>query len=458
VSLEDTIIAPATATGRASVNILRISGKNAIKQAQKLFRTNQNKPVKSFQSHKIYHGWIENKNKKIDEVLLLIMKAPKSYTKEDVVEVHSHGGFAVCNKLLEVFLEQGIRMAENGEFTKRAFLNGRIDLTKAEAIQQIIDAQNLFALESGVEQLQGKIYEKIQDFQKKISWVLSLLNAQIDFIDEKVFFTNQEKSRKELQSIILQIQNFLLDSEQGIKLQEGIKVVLMGKTNVGKSSIMNGIMRENRVIVTPEAGTTRDIIQESASIKGISFVFSDTAGIRQTDSVVEKEGINKSWEISKKADILLWVLDSNCLDLNIPLRKFSKKTPILLVFNKIDLVDKGLVAKKIPSDTQKIPKIFISAFLQEDIKKLEQKIFDLYFEKKKIATENVFLSNQRQKNAAKRALKHLKSAMSLIKENAGEEMICFELEQSLRELAAIVGETTTEDLLDQIFCNFCIGK
>lgn len=458
MDLEDTIIGTATAVGRASVNILRISGPKALSKTQKLFRTIHNKPVKSFQSYKIYYGWIESNQKKIDEVLLLVMKSPKSYTREDVIEIHSHGGIAVCNRLLEVFLASGIRMAEAGEFTKRAFLNGRIDLTKAEAIQQIIDAKNLFALESGIQQLQGKLYKKIQLFQEKISWVLSLLNAQIDFIEEKVFFINREKSRKELQEIILQIQEFLLYSEQGRKLQEGIRIVLMGKTNVGKSSIMNGVMRESRVIVTSEAGTTRDTIQENATIKGVSFFFSDTAGIRSTNSVVEKEGISRSWQEAKQADILLWVLDSSNLDYQIPFQKIPKKTPVLLVFNKMDLSDQDLISKNIPTNLQQYSKIFISAFQEQDIQKLEQNIFHLYFNEKQIVQEKVFLSNQRQKNAAKRALSCLKSAMKAIQKQLGEEIICFELEQALQELSSIVGETTTEDLLDKIFSNFCIGK
>lgn len=456
VNTNDCIIGVATAVGRASVSIIRISGNHSITKIQKLFRNAKNQPVKKFQSHKIYYGWIEYQGKKIDEVLLLIMKAPRSYTKEDVVEVHSHGGVIVCNRLLEIFLQQGIRLAEHGEFTKRAFLNGRIDLTKAEATLQVIDAQNLFSLESNIEQLQGKLYKKICFFQEKISWVLALLNAQIDFIDEEVFFINQKKALKNIQTVILQLQNFLLTSQQGIKLQEGIRVVLMGKTNVGKSSIMNGIMRESRVIVTNEAGTTRDIINESTFIQGISFLFSDTAGIRLTDSLVEQEGIARSWATLEQADILLWVLDAKNIHYDIPWQKIPEKKIVLLVFNKIDLVKMPL--KNIPVLLNKYPQIFLSALQKKDIKKLEQKIFDLYFTEKNIVQDTVFLSNQRQINAAKNSLQYLKSARKSINENQGEEIICFELEQALRALATIVGETTSEELLDKIFCNFCLGK
>ena len=208
MSFEDTIVGLATATSRASVNIIRISGNNAILQARQFFRTTQQKTIKDFKSHRVYHGWIENKTKKIDEVLLLVMKAPRSYTREDVVEIHSHGGFAVCNRLLAIFLQNGLRMALAGEFTKRAFLNGRIDLTRAEAIGQIIDAKNLFSLELGIEHLQGKLYQKIIFFKEKITWALSLLNAQIDFIEEQIFFTNLQKIRQELQEVVSQIQEF----------------------------------------------------------------------------------------------------------------------------------------------------------------------------------------------------------------------------------------------------------
>ena len=453
---KDTIIGVATATGRSSVSVLRISGKDTFSKVQKLFRNAKNKPLKKFQSHRIYYGWIEYQKKKIDEILLLVMKHPRSYTREDLVEIHSHGGVMVCNRLLEIFLKQGIRMAENGEFTKRAFLNGRIDLTKAEATLQIIDAQNLFSLEAGIEQLQGKLYEKICLFQKKISWILALLNAQIDFIEEDVFFINQDKSLQKIQSIILEIQEFVFSSQKGKKIQEGIRVVFMGKTNVGKSSIMNGVMRENRVIVTSEAGTTRDIIQESTLIQGVSFYFSDTAGIRLTDSIVEKAGIIKSWEALKQADILLWIIDAQNPDYNIAWEKISAQKIVLFVFNKKDLITKPI--NNIPKQLQKYPQIFISAFEKKDIEKLEKKIFDLYFEAIGLVQESVLLSNHRQISAAKESLKYLKKALKNIQNQQGEEIICFELEQALHALTTIVGETTNEDLLDKIFKNFCLGK
>ena len=456
MSFEDTIVGLATATGRASVNIIRISGNNAILQARQFFRTTQQKTIKDFESHRVYHGWIENKTKKIDEVLLLVMKAPRSYTREDVVEIHSHGGFAVCNRLLAIFLQNGLRMALAGEFTKRAFLNGRIDLTRAEAIGQIIDAKNLFSLELGIEHLQGKLYQKIIFFKEKITWALSLLNAQIDFIEEQIFFTNLQKIRQELQEVVSQIQEFLLNAERGIKLQEGIKVALMGYSNVGKSSIMNGIMREARSIVTSVAGTTRDVIAESVLINEVSFYFSDTAGIRSTDSIVEKEGILRSWETGKKADIILWVLDASNPNYEIAWHKLPQDILILFVFNKADL--RVIPATKIPPKIKKNHYLFISALQATSIEQLEQKIFSLYFQGREVVKEAVFLANQRQKNAAARAQECLKIALRSINAGKTEEIICFELEQALHELGVIVGETTTEELLENIFSNFCIGK
>ena len=453
---DDTIIGIATATGRASVTILRISGNKALLTAQKFFCSPSNQKIKKFQSHRVYYGWIEKNSQKIDEVLLLVMKAPKSYTKEDIVEIHSHGGFAVAERLLKIFTQEGLRLAEAGEFTKRAFLNGRIDLTKVEAIQQIIDAKSLFSLELGVQQLQGKLFNKINSFREKIAWVLSLLNAQIDFIEEDVFFTNLKKARKEIQNIIAEMQFFLETAEKGIKIKEGVRVALLGYANVGKSSIMNGLMRENRSIVTPIEGTTRDTIEEAVLIQGIPFYFSDTAGIRPTDSSIEKEGINRSLLAGKKADMLLWVLDSSNLKYDIPWQKLTKNIPMLLVFNKIDL--RKIIFQKLPTHLQKIPNISISALQETDIQQLEETIFAMHFNQKEDIKESVFLSNQRQKTAAQKALKALQKTLSGIEKGLGEEIICLQLEESLQELGIIVGQTTTEDLLDNIFKNFCIGK
>ena len=446
-------------------------------------------------SHRFYHGWIKYQKEWIDEVLLVFMKAPHSYTKEDLVEIHSHGGILIANRLLEILFTLGLKLAEKGEFTKRAFLNGRIDLTKAEAIGQLVQANSLASLSQAVNQLQGKLFDKINSFREKISWVLSLINAQIDFIEEDVFFTHLKQVKKDLQKINTELLILIDTADQGKIIQEGVRAVLLGAVNVGKSSLMNLLLKEERSIVTATAGTTRDFIEESISIQNTLFYLTDTAGIRTTNSSIEKAGIERSYQAAQKADVILWVIDSSKPNFAINFQKLKINIPILLIFNKMDL--RKITKTEIPKEYQKLPRVFVSALQKNadikntaqknadikntaqknadikntaqknaDIKntaqkntiaELEKAIYQLIFNKE-FSHQSLMLTNERQKQAAIQAQSNICLALQALEKKAGEEIIAEDLKQALHSLGTIVGETTTEDLLDNIFSNFCIGK
>ena len=473
----DTIVGIATATGKAGVSIIRISGSKALASVQKVFYHSKPSQIKSnpiktnqIKSHKFYYGWIKHRAEWIDEVLLVFMKSPRSYTKEDLVEIHSHGGVLIANRLLEILLSLGLKLAEKGEFTKRAFLNGRIDLTKVEAIGQLVQANSLASLSQAVNQLQGKLFEKINSFREKISWVLSLINAQIDFIEEDVFFTHLKQVKKDLQKINTELLILIDTADQGKIIQEGVRAVLLGAVNVGKSSLMNLLLKEERSIVTATAGTTRDFIEESISIQNTLFYLTDTAGIRTTNSSIEKAGIERSYKAAQKADVILWVIDSSKPNFAINFQKLKINIPILLVFNKMDL--RKITEKEIPKEYQNLPRVFVSA-LQKDIgqknadikntaqkntiAKLETAIYQLIFSPE-FSHQSLMLTNERQKQSAVESQKSIHSALQALEKKAGEEMVAEDLKQALHSLGTIVGETTTEDLLDNIFSNFCIGK
>ena len=452
MSNKETIVAIATALGNAGISIIRISGPKSLKIIKKIFYPKKN----DLKTHTVNYGWIKDKGKLIDEVILLVMKAPHSYTREDVVEIHSHGGFFIANKILDILLANGLKLAKSGEFTKRAFLNGRIDLTKAEAINQLISANSSASMDLAINQLQGVLYTKIEEFRKKIAWALALLNAQIDFSEDDIFFTNKTKITKELNNIDLELTKLINNVHKGKMINEGVKVVLLGNTNVGKSSIMNGLAREDRSIVTSTAGTTRDLIETNILIDNIAFCFIDTAGIRNSKSAIELAGIKKSLNAAKKADLILWVIDS--VKPNFDLEQYSllNNTPILMVCNKNDLAI--LKNKQIPSIYKKLPSINISANSSKDITKLEKLIYQQLFQDYAILKESLLLTNQRQKQAAIQAQLNIQSALKAVEKNYGEEFISLDLSNALQDLGEIVGETSNEELLGNIFAKFCIGK
>ncbi|PCI27929.1 MAG: tRNA uridine-5-carboxymethylaminomethyl(34) synthesis GTPase MnmE [SAR324 cluster bacterium] len=454
----DTIAGIATAPGEAGVSIIRLSGESALEVAEKLFRSKKGTSVAELKNRLLTYGWVVKEEKTIDEALLCVMRGPHSFTAEDVVEIHCHGGSFLTRSILELALAHGARLATPGEFTQRAFLNGRIDLTQAEATNDLIQAKSTLGLEMVVNQLKGKLYQKIMDFKEQISWVLALVNAGIDFPEEDVVFSHLEEIKSKLSHVAVELKQLIHSADTGIMVREGYKVVLVGEPNVGKSSIMNALLGEARAIVTKIPGTTRDTIEESCIIEGIPISLTDTAGIRETDDFVEKEGINRSFSAMTKADLILWVIDmeSPTFTMALPEEVTERKVPVLLVTNKSDLVE--AVELTLPTAIQNYPKIAISAKKEQEIDRLKQKIFQFISGKVGALAEDTMLTNLRQKQASEAALLALQEATQALEDGMGEEFLTVDLTQTLHALGDIVGETTPDDMLNRIFSQFCIGK
>ncbi|MBU2509898.1 tRNA uridine-5-carboxymethylaminomethyl(34) synthesis GTPase MnmE [bacterium] len=454
----DTIAGIATAPGEAGISIIRISGEKAISIAGQIFKSKRHHSISDIKDRTLTYGWIEIDNTSVDEVLLCIMKKPHSFTVEDVVEVHCHGGSFITNRILNAVLNRGARLANAGEFTQRAFLNGRIDLTQAEATNDMIKAQSDLNLNMVVNQLKGKLYEKISTIKEEVSWILSLVNAGIDFPEEDTVFSNINQIRDRIRTIEHELKRLIHSADTGIKIREGYKIVLAGKPNVGKSKILNGLLEESRSIVNQAPGTTRDTIEESCSIHGIPASLIDTAGIHETGDEVEREGIERAFVAIKKADLILWVIDLANPSFTIELADIVdiSNIPILLVLNKRDLVNSSSIT--IPDQWQNNDQIVISALKEEDIDHLRKKIFDFISGRKGRLVEETMLTNIRQKLSAQNALETLYKAKESLESGIGEELLAIDLTQMLSALGEIVGETTPDDMLNKIFEEFCIGK
>ncbi len=454
----DTIVGVATAPGEAGVSIIRISGDESQSIIRQIFKTKKNTHISELENRKLTYGWIELDGHTLDEVLVCVMRKPNSFTVEDVVEVHCHGGSFITNSILKAILDRGARLANAGEFTQRAFLNGRIDLTQAEATNDMIKAQSSLNLDMVVNQLKGKLYERIEGIKEDVSWILSLVNAGIDFPEEDTVFSSIDQIRGRISSIESELKRLIRSAETGIKVREGYKIVLAGKPNVGKSRILNGLLEESRSIVNQTPGTTRDTIEESCSIHGIPASLIDTAGIHETADEIEKEGIERAFSAIQKADLILWVIDLANPSFEIKLAEFVdiSNVPILLVLNKQDLVNAESV--EIPSQWESNDRISISALVDEDIDLLRKKIFEFISGSKGRLIEDTMLTNIRQKLSAEAALESLYKSKDSLESGIGDELLAVDLTQTLTALGEIVGETTPDDMLNKIFEEFCIGK
>jgi tRNA modification GTPase len=454
----DTIAGIATAPGEAGISIIRISGDSALSMAAKLFKPKAFSSFDKIKDRTMTYGWIESEEKTIDEVLLCTMKKPHSFTAEDVVEIHCHGGSFITNTILKLIVNIGARLANPGEFTQRAFLNGRIDLTQAEATNDMIKAQSRLGLKMVINQLKGKLYERIEGIKEQLSWILSLINAGIDFPEEDTVFAHIEEIRQKMSDAEQELKRLILSADTGIKIREGYNIVLAGKPNVGKSRILNGLLEESRSIVNQTPGTTRDTIEESCTIHGIAASLIDTAGIHETADEIEKEGIKRAFSAIQKADLILWVIDISNPSFSIKLAEYVdiSSIPILIVLNKKDLM---------PDQTISLPEIWkhndnieISALEENDIERLRKKIYDFISGRKGKWMEDTMLTNLRQKLATENALLALQNARTSLEACTGEELVAVDLAQTLTALGEIVGETTPDDMLNRIFSEFCIGK
>lgn len=457
-SYNDTIAGIATAPGQAGVSIIRISGEQAISLVGSFFHPKNRKNIHELKNRYLTFGWIEKEGKTIDEAMICLMRKPNSFTTEDVVEIHCHGGMFLTQTVLELVLQSGARLSNPGEFTQRAFLNGRIDLTQAEATNDIIQAKSIAGLELVVNQLKGKLFEKISIIKEKISWVLSLINAAIDFPEEDTVFTNFDEISEKLGEAESYLAKLIASADTGIRIREGYHVVLTGHPNVGKSSLMNGLLEKPRAIVHSVPGTTRDTIEESFLISGIPVSLIDTAGIHTTTDLIEKEGIQRAETAVQHADLILWVLDATDPNFDTLLADTTGTftAPVLLILNKKDLIKKDDI--DIPQKWKKYKSILISALDDDDIQRLKNEIFEFISGKAGAFTEETMLTNLRQKISAEKAMEALKTCQLTLSQREGEELLAVDLSQTLLALGEIVGETTPDDMLNQIFAEFCIGK
>ena len=442
----ETISAIATATGSAGGGIIRLSGVDSIEIADKIFCAMNHKKLSDFDDRKIIFGHVKNFDGKIiDEVIILLMRAPKSYTKENVVEIQCHGGIEVLREILNLTFKAGARPAERGEFTKRAFLNGRIDLTQAQAVLDVIQAKNSAALNIAQNRLNGKISKKIRDIRQNILNVLAHIDALIDFPEDEVDEIFLDEIDEKISAQIEELKKFLKNYRQGKILREGLSTAIIGKPNVGKSSLLNYLTDSDRAIVTEIPGTTRDIIEEFINVGEIPLKIIDTAGIRNSGDVVEKIGINRAKEIAKNAELILALFDgsSELSEEDEEIFKILRADSIILL-TKSDLPQKNFMnGIKISTKTGE----GIDELLAEISKKVG-----------KIDYEMNFVNDEREADILRRAIKNLENARETIKNNVGIDFVAIDLKAALELFGEITGESVTEDVINEIFSKFCIGK
>ena len=457
--IDDTIAAIATAPGEGGIGIIRISGEKSLQVAQSIFKSKSGKMIKDYNARTLIYGTVVDNEKVIDEVLVAYMKGPNSYTAEDVIEINCHGGFISVKKILELILSKGVRLAEAGEFTKRAFLNGRIDLSQAEAIIDVIKSKTDMAHEVAQSQLEGSLAKKIKDLRMNVTEVLAHLEVSIDFAEEDVEEITYQTLEEKALELRNEIKKLYDTAESGKILRDGLKTVIVGKPNVGKSSLLNSILGENRAIVTDIAGTTRDVIEEFVNIKGIPLKIVDTAGIRETEDVVEKIGVEKSRESFSTADLVIMVLDASRKlseeDMEILESLKNKKTIVLL--NKMDL-EPQIELEKIEEFVNSEDIIKISALKHQGIEELQDKIEAMVYHGSVKNSSNLMITNSRHKDALFKAYESINDAISAIEQRMTYDFIEVDFKNIWDYLGYINGDTVREDLLDTIFANFCIGK
>lgn len=455
----DTICAIATALGEGGISIIRISGDKALDITSKIFKAKSGQDIRSMKSYTMKYGHIHDIDSEelIDEVIISFMKGPKSFTAENTVEINCHGGVVSTNKVLESVIKAGARLAEPGEFTKRAFLNGRIDLSQAEAVMDIIKAKTDLAMKSALMQSTGHLSTQINRQREHMLNILALVEFAVDFTedDEEIDPSIPIKVAESLEKSISEMNTLLKGADEGKLIREGLSLAIVGKPNVGKSSLLNALLREKRAIVTDIAGTTRDVIEEYINLDGIPVKVIDTAGIRETEDVVEKIGVEKSREKLEEADLVLLVLDtSRELDQeDRDIINSVKDKKCILILNKIDLDWK--IGEDVLSSFEHVIKI--SAKEEIGLDDLKQTIKDLFFNGK-IDTESLIISNSRHKQALFRALENAENALVRVKNNEYLDLISIYVTASLRALGEITGSELEEDLVNKIFGDFCVGK
>ncbi len=458
----ETIAAIATGMTNAGIGIVRISGEESFPIIDQIYRSrNGRTKLSESPSHTVHYGYICDGEKVIDEVIVLILKAPNTYTMEDTVEIDCHGGALVLKRVLETVLKYGARPAEPGEFTKRAFLNGRIDLSQAESVIDVINAQNDFALESSLHQLQGTVKEKIKGIRGAVLHEIAFIESALDDPEHISIDGYGEELMKQLDALAFQIKDLLQCSENGALLKEGIHTVIIGKPNVGKSSLMNALTGRDRAIVTEVAGTTRDILEDQINLNGITLNMTDTAGIHDTSDTVEKIGVEKAKSSLDQADLVIYVADSSSpLDQN-DKRIFDllKEKKVIVLLNKSDL-QPVISEQDILSLAEKSndPVLSISAKEGTGLKELEHVIRKMFFQGEISYNNEIVITNIRQKAALKEALDSLEMVKQSIQDQMPEDFYSIDLVNACDALGKITGESVGEDLVNEIFSKFCMGK
>lgn len=454
--LFDTIAAISTPRGEGGIGIIRISGDKSFEILERIFNTKN--PNRDLGFYKFNYGFIHDNGKIIDEVMAVRMKAPKTYTCEDVVEINCHGGHLISEKVLELVLKNGARHAEQGEFTKRAFMNGRIDLSQAEAVMDIIHGKTEKSISLSLEQLRGDLRDKIASFKKALLDVTAHVNVVLDYPEEGIDDPLPSNLRKNLENVYAEADRLISSYDKGKKIKEGIKTVIAGKPNVGKSTLLNSLLKEERAIVTHIPGTTRDVIEEIINIKGIPLVLTDTAGIRKTEDIVENIGVEKSKKFIENADLVLLVLDasreleSEDREVIEEIQNHNKKTIVLL--NKIDL------ERKIELEEFNLENILeISAKDNIGIEDMEERIYSYIVEENvEDSSEKLIITNIRHKTALEKTKDAIRNIFETIDAGMPMDLISVDLKEALDSLSEITGEISSEDILDHVFGNFCVGK
>ena len=449
--MNDTIVAISTAYGAGAISIVRLTGPEAIEIVDKVFKGKQLNKVKS---HTIHYGHIISEEGIVDEVMVSVLRAPKTYTKEDVVEINCHGGVFVTQKVLELIIKNGARMAEAGEFTKRAFLNGRIDLTQAEAVMDMIDAKTKESLKMANVGLRGDVKKLVDDLRQELLTCIAKIEVNIDYPEyEDEEQITQEILKPMLIKVKKELEDLISKGELSQMIKDGIKTVIIGKPNVGKSSLLNGILRENKAIVTDIAGTTRDVVEGRVNIGGIVLDLIDTAGIRKTEDVVEKIGVEKSLEEIQNADLIILVFDNSkqLTDEDIELLNKTKEKNRIILVNKKDL--KNELDLSVFENY-----ILISALSEEDICVLESKIREMYQLKDANSLDATYIGNARQMGKLHEALRSINEALISVNDGQVVDMINLDISLAWKALGDIIGANASDSLINELFSKFCLGK
>lgn len=455
----DTIAAIATAMSNSGIGIVRISGENAINIADKIYRSkDQKKRLREVSSHTVHYGFIVDGEEVIDEVMVIVMKAPNTYTREDTVEIDCHGGILVVKAVLETVIKYGARCAEPGEFTKRAFLNGRIDLSQAEAVIDVINSKSEFALKNSVSQLNGAVYKRIKDIRDIIIYNIAFIESALDDPEHISIDGYSNKLDSICDDLLRTLEKLIVSADKGKILKEGINTVIVGKPNAGKSSLLNSLVGEEKAIVTNIAGTTRDIIEESINLGGINLNIIDTAGIRDTSDTVEQIGVERAKKYANSADLIIYVVDSSTeLDSNDEsILELLRDKKAIILLNKTDLL------AKTTSDIlkEKTDSIIIPVSVKEEkgLDALENTIKDMFISGDIEFNDEIYITNVRQKALIKEAYESISLVKKSIDDNMPEDFYSIDLTSAYEALGMVIGEAVEDDLVNEIFSKFCMGK